>query len=39
MALAIAVAVFLFALIAAFSTRLHIAPTPVAVTAGATERR
>ncbi|WP_248762083.1 hypothetical protein [Pseudarthrobacter sp. SSS035] len=26
MALAIAVAVFLFALIAAFSTRLHIAP-------------
>jgi hypothetical protein len=37
MALAIAVAAFLFALIAAFSTRLHIAPTPVAATSGTTE--
>jgi hypothetical protein len=36
MALAIAAAAFLFALIAAFSTRLHIAPTPAGVPSGAT---
>lgn len=37
MALAIAAGAFVFALVAAFSTRLHIAPTPAAATPGATE--
>lgn len=37
MALAIAAGAFVFALVAAFSTRLHIAPTPAVATPGATE--
>ncbi|QNE13860.1 Pr6Pr family membrane protein [Pseudarthrobacter sp. NBSH8] len=37
MALAIAAGAFVFALVAAFSTRLHIAPTPAVATPSATE--